>query len=102
MHPLVHGYSTVNFSHFRRNIEVYNHVYPLRNGTDFYIMRAHCNKVSHLPLIDLPRTWNDLDENLKNTPSRNVFKSKLKTQLMEQYSDFRCNRAICVSCIELE
>ena len=101
MHPLAHGYSSVNFAHFCRNTEINHHVYPLRNSTDFHVVRAQCNKVFNLPLADLSRTWNDLDETLKNTPSRNVFKSNVKNQLLENYNNFRCNKAICVSCMEI-
>ena len=101
MHPVIYGYSSVKFHSFRKNTEVQEHIYPLRNNNDFFIPRSMSAKVTKMPLIDFPSTWNAADDTLKSTIIKKLFKKNFKLQCMDNYSNFRCNRAICISCIYL-
>ena len=99
MHPIAHGYSSVKFQGFRKNSDVQDHLYPLRNNDDFFIPRANSAKVAKMPLSDFPCTWNTIDDALKSTLSFKAFKENLKSHLMDKYYNFRCDRTICISCM---
>ena len=101
MHPLAHNYSVVSFRNFQKASVVQIHEYPLRNNNDFYIPRSTNSKVTKMPLIDFPSTWNSIDESLKKFMSKNSFKKSVKSSLIGQYSNFRCSKSICFSCIEI-
>ena len=101
MHPIAHNQSVVKFPNFRKLSEIQEHPYPLRNLDDFYIQRTDCQKVTKMPLINLPYTWNSIDETFKCITSRNIFKNKIKLELMEKHADFHCNKTVCISCMNL-
>ena len=101
MHSIAHNQSVVKFPNFRKLSEIQEHPYPLRNLDDFYIQRTDYQKVTKMPLINLPYTWNSIDETFKCITSRNIFKNKIKLELMEKHADFHCNKTVCISCMNL-
>ena len=100
MHAIAHQYSTVNFPHFFSNQASNDHRFSFRNDSDFFVYRTNLSSVQKMPLIDFPSTWNDIDQSLKEIPSKLRFKKTVKLELLDKYSNFRCNRTICVSCID--
>ena len=101
MHPIAHNQSVIKFPNFRKNSEIHDHLYPLRNLDDFHIQRTNSQKLSNMPLIDLPYTWNLIEDSLKRIASRNIFRNRIKLELMEEYADFRCIKTVCFSCMNL-
>ena len=102
LHPIVHNYSVSKFSNFKKLINVHGHEYPLRNNNDFFIPRPLCSKVSKMPLIDFPTTWNNIDESFKKIQSKNSFKKQLKLACMDNYANFRCQKTLCYACLNIE
>ena len=92
MHSIAHQYSSVNFPQFISNRSVNEHRYTFRNESDFFVHRTNLSTVQKMPLIDFPSTWNNIDQSLKEIPSKIVFKKTIKHELLAKYSDFRCNR----------
>ena len=101
MHPIAHNQSVVQFPNFRKNYENQDHLYPLRNLNDFQIRRTNSQKLSKMPLIDLPNTWNSVDDSLKRIASKNIFRNKIKLELMNKCDNYRCNKKVCISCKNL-
>ena len=102
LHPIAHNYSVSQFPNFRKIINVQEHEYPLRNNNDFFIPRPLNSRISKMPLIDFPSTWNRIEEHLKNIQSKNIFKKQLKLFCMDNYANFRCQKTLCYSCINLD
>ena len=101
MHSLVHGYSAVSFPQFISNQTANVHRYTFRDDNDFHVPRTTQSLVQKMPLIDFPSSWNSLDPSLKEISSKYGFKKILKQELLDKYSNFRCNRSICISCIDI-
>ena len=102
LHPIAHNYSVSKFPNFRKLVNVQGHEYPLRNNNDFFIPRPLNSRISKMPLIDFPSTWNRIEEHLKNIQSKNIFKKQLKLFCMDNYANFRCQKTLCYSCINLD
>ena len=100
MHAIVHNYSPVTFPFFNFNLNVNEHRFNFRNDNDFHIQRTNSTLVQSMPLINFPATWNNLDQSLKSISSKITFKKCVKSELLDKYANFRCNRTLCVSCIE--
>ena len=101
MHSLVNGYSAVSFPQFISNQIANVHRYTFRNDNDFHVPRTTQSLVQKMPLIDFPSSWNSLDPSLKDISSKYSFKKTLKQELLDKYSNFRCTRSICISCIDI-
>ena len=99
MHSIAHNYCPVNFPFFNFNMDMNNHRFDLRNDNDFYVQRATSTFVQNMPLISFPSSWNNLDQNYKSITSKLLFKKSLKSELLDKYSNFRCDRTLCISCI---
>ena len=101
MHSIKHGHSAVNFPHFVSNMSVNDHLYSLRNDDDFFVTRTNLSFIQKMPLIDFPTSWNSIDQSLKEITSKNLFKKNIKLELLDKYSEFRCSRSICLSCMNI-
>ena len=51
-----------------------------------------------MPIIDFPRLWNDLDEDLRCLDNELAFKKILKSSLLDKYGSFNCTKLFCMSC----
>jgi exonuclease III len=76
-----------------------NMPYALRIQEDFYVPRFRLSLVSRLPLISLPKSWNNsnMTDNIKNKPTYALFKKHIKKHLIENIN-VNCNRLLCPSC----
>ena len=76
-----------------------NMPYALRIQEDFYVPRFRLSIVSRLPLISLPKSWNNsnMTDNIKNKPTYALFKKHIKKHLIENIN-VNCNRLLCPSC----
>jgi hypothetical protein len=76
-----------------------NHMRTLRNDNDLYIPLCSSSLAEKLPLITLPKVWNDLCISLKQCESKIIFKTKTKFFLLDQLTAIAsCNRLFCPSC----
>ena len=100
MHAIVHNYSPETFPFFNFNLNVNEHRFNFRNDNDFHNQRTNSTLVQSMPLINYPATWNNLDQSLKSISSKITFKKCVKSELLDKYANFRCNRTLCLSCIE--
>ena len=66
-----------------RNNEYHNHDCDLRNANDLRIQPVNFLYLADHPLINFPKTWNNLSTDLKTAVLRGAFKSKLKSFLFE-------------------
>ena len=101
MHAIAYNYSAVKYEAFRSNTIATDRHYGLRNDNDFFVPRAYSSTVSKMPLVDFPLVWNNLDISLKDLVMKNNFKNTVKQQLLDKYVDFRCNRTVCYSCMNI-
>ena len=71
-----------------------------RFDENFHIPESRTSQVENLPLINLPKTWNNLTCNiLKTTSKKNIFSSKLKAFFIDKLSvNPTCNRENCPNC----
>ena len=94
----MHNYSKNDLEFYKlSNVQVHN--YPLRNSHDFHVPRTLSTKLSKMPLFDLPKVWNAIDEELKKIAIKKTFKSQSMSLAMDKYANFRCNNLICYSCL---
>ena len=101
MHPIYHNYSTVNYDHFIFNHNTNRHLYGLRNETEFFVPRFNYAIVKKMPLVDFPSLWNNTDQSLTDLTSKLLFKKHVKSSLLDKYQNFKCNRTLCVSCMNI-
>ena len=52
-----------------------------------------------MPLFDLPKVWNAIDDELKKIARKKTFKSQSMNLDMDKYANFSCNNLICYSCL---
>ena len=101
MHAIFYGYSTVHFPDFQILSAMPNVHYQLRNADDFFVCRTNSTFIKNMPLIDFPNTWNNLDNGYKEIRSKLLFKKTIKSDLLDKYCNFRCNKIFCVSCMPI-
>ena len=100
MHSIYHSYSAVNYSPFlQKNNELATSSYDLRNSDDFFIPKMRLEKFKRYPIYDFCNQWNNLDCPYKYLPNKRTFKLGLKYDLLSKYSNFRCSRLFCFSCM---
>ena len=74
----------------------------LRNENLFNIPFARLTSSLKLPLVNLPRTWEDFkNENVKIIRNKIEFNHKLKEHLLDELSEvISCNRLFCPACLQ--
>ena len=74
----------------------------LRNENLFNIPFARLTSSFKLPLVNLPRTWEDFkNENVKIIRNKIEFNHKLKEHLLDELSEvISCNRLFCPACLQ--
>ena len=80
------------------NVKSNTHGYILRNQYNFHVPRSTCSLTAEMPIIDFPRLWNDLDEDLRCLDNELAFKKILKSSLLDKYGSFNCTKLFCMSC----
>ena len=101
MHSVAYKYSPVEYDNFIPNALASNHRQGLRNDNDFHIPMSNLSTVIKMPLINFPHIWNNLERSLKDIPSRSLFKNNTKLELLDKYNNFRCNKTLCYSCMNI-
>ena len=93
LHPIMHNYSKNDLEFYKlSNVQT-------RKSHDFHVPRTLSTKLSKMPLFDLPKVWNAIDEELKKIALKKTFKSQSMSLAMDKYANFRCNNLICYSCL---
>ena len=74
----------------------------LRNENLFNIPFARLTSSFKLPLVNLPRTWEDFkNENVKIIRNKIEFNHKLKEHLLDELREvISCNRLFCPACLQ--
>ena len=54
--------------------------------------------LQQFPKVYLPKIWNDLCFEIKNSSSLNILKNKMKNNTIEKYKSFSCSKLNCYSC----
>ena len=70
-----------------RNNECHNIDRALRNANDLRIQPINFLYLADHPLINFPKVWNGLSNDLKTTAPKGAFKSKLKSFLFQNLLD---------------
>jgi Reverse transcriptase (RNA-dependent DNA polymerase) len=71
----------------------------LRNPNVYVIPYARTDQLLRMPLVTLPRTWNDLPNEIKSKPSIFSFCNNFKLSLLESLPDLPvCTRLFCPVC----
>jgi hypothetical protein len=72
----------------------------LRNAESLYVPLARTNLGQRLPLVEFPKTWNNLqDQSIKNEKNQKQFRKKLKSHLLNKLSNtVNCAQINCPSC----
>ena len=72
----------------------------LRNDAHLFIPFIRLQSFMNFPLAEFPRIWNDFhEEDIKNTPSRPLFKKLLKEYFFSKLDgNYKCTRLLCLSC----
>ena len=83
MHDFTQNKLTGSYTQTWVKNNIINEHYNLRNGDDYFIGRHRYNYLTTHPLFNFPSLWNELDENLKLTESKNDFLKALKSYLLE-------------------
>ena len=74
----------------------------LRNENDFFIPFTRADYIMNFPLSCLPKLWNALPIELKNTRNKNAFYAQLKKHYLDQLEEnYTCTRLLCPACIQL-
>jgi len=101
LHSIEYDYAPSSFSSmdiFPRNSDIESHAYPLRNLKLFHVPRINSAWLKRFPFFSFTTAWNELDNSLKLTPSKNEFRFELKRILLEKQDGFVCNKLFCYSC----
>ena len=98
LYSIVFNHSPSVFPDFQLNINSNTHGYILRNQYNFHVPRSTCSLTAKMPIIDFPRLWNDLDEDLRCLDNELAFKKILKSSLLDKYGSFNCTKLFCMSC----
>ena len=62
------------------------HTYPTRRSNEFHLPLLRTLLAQNTFIYTGPKFWNSLDSNIKDAPSLNSFKSKLKMFLLKSYN----------------
>ena len=62
------------------------HNYPTRRSNEFHLPLLRTLLAQNTFIYTGPKFWNSLDSNIKDAPSLNSFKSKLKMFLLKSYN----------------
>lgn len=61
------------------------HLYPTRHREQFCLPSHRLTLFRHSTMYQGPLIWNSLPQHIKNAPSLNIFKNKLKLHLLDTY-----------------
>ena len=94
---------------YKRLPASFSDFFPASDGSNVSSRRVHHIPLSipmsrtafssHLPTHSFPIIWNSIHENTLSISNRNIFKSSLKSQLLNAYSArVKCNNPLCPDC----
>ena len=83
---------------FPKNVNLDRHEYALRNISAYFVPRHNNIFFKRFPPISFPSTWNEIPADLKLIESKQLIKHKLKEMLLENISNFECNKLYCYVC----
>ena len=98
MHDLNNSVLPLSFNNFAtKNREYIDRT--TRQSSLYHTKRPRTNFSSKLPNHAFPRMWNALNEELRNTNDRKMFKRKCSTSFIDSYSiSITCNNPHCQEC----
>ena len=73
-----------------------------QNRTKSYKLERVLNKnIESFPSAMFPKLWNEIEIDLKETKSANLFKQRVINIYLENYERFKCEKLICISCEQI-
>ena len=100
MHSVYYGYSDLNFD-FQLNSGVASHSFRLRNANDFQEHRSKKASFDRLPYFEFPKIWNSFNPDIKGVLDKIEFKTQIKYNLLDNYSNFICQKLVCNTCLSI-
>ena len=101
MHSVYYGYSELIFD-FQLNSGVASHRFRLRNANDFQEHRSNKASLDRLPYFDFPKIWNSFNPDIKGVLDKIEFKTQVKYNLLDNYSNFICQKLVCNTCLTIQ
>ena len=98
MHSIFYGYSVTMFD-FQLNAEADLHRFALRNANNFFEPRSNKKSLDKLPIFELPKIWNNFDNDIKEKSNKLEFKTLIKYTRLDLYENFQCDKLFCRSCM---
>ena len=65
----------------------YIHSYPTRRSNEFHLPLCRTVLAQNTFIYNGPKLWNSLTDDIKESPSLNSFKKKLKSHLLKSYNN---------------
>ena len=100
MHSVYYGYSELIFD-FQLNSGVASHRFRLRNANDFHEQRSNKASLDRLPYFDFPKVWNSFNPDIKGVLDKIEFKTQVKYNLLDNYTNFICQKLVCNTCLSI-
>ena len=98
MHSIFYGYSVTMFE-FQLNAGAGLHRFALRNANNFFEPRSNKKSLDELPIFELPKIWNNFDNDIKEKSNKLEFKTLIKYTRLDLYENFQCDKLFCRSCM---
>jgi hypothetical protein len=72
--------------------------FDLRNDNEYYLPGHRTELISRMPLLNLPRTWNQYSHDLAKTNNKNIYSRAVTTYFLHYLSSMpNCTRLVCPS-----
>lgn len=71
----------------------------LRNANDYFVPRVRSEYLRRFPFVSVPSAWNNFPVEIKQSESKNIFKSASKAYLIDKLQGFTCERLLCPCCL---
>ena len=98
MHKLLNLKQPDSFEEFFKKMPNFN-TDRMRQGFCYAVDKLKNNLVGRFPTATLPRTWNQLDQDIKLIDSHTTFKKEIHESLINQYPDsVNCKYRLCPDC----
>ena len=71
----------------------------LRNANDYFVPGVRSEFLRRFPFVSVPSAWNNFLVEIKQSQSKNIFKSASKAYLIDKLQGFTCERLLCPCCL---
>ena len=93
MHKYLNNLLPVSFNDMFTPLSIPNRTH------NFKLEKTSMKYLDAFPKVTLPKIWNSFRLELKSSSSVKAFKRKFISQTVLKYCSFKCQKAICYSCV---